>query len=85
MAQKFYQIVSRKNDVNGNPSRLIFVYLAPSELWEVVEVGTSQTSNYQVTLDHAGYVQIGSFHLAPAEYNAHKKRAKERNMLFFRD
>lgn len=79
----FYQIVSKLNDVNGNPHRLIFEYDEGGLIVRVTEVGTSQRSNYQHTLDNLKYKQLTSFSLTVKEYNGHKRDAKQDGILYF--
>jgi hypothetical protein len=81
----FYQIVSRKNDINGNPYRLIFEYDRKCKLIQVSEVHTSLTSNRQTQLDVMGYMQIEGFHIGVAEYNFQRRTAHKRRMLNLRD
>lgn len=63
----FFQVISRNNDSNGNPYRLILVY-GPKGVVDAREARNS-TPNYVGELGKI-MCQLPSFHVAPAEYNA---------------
>ena len=66
------QVVSRNNDVNGNPYRLIMTYNNEGVMEEVYEARSSSPDIVNQLLNK-GYNQIRTFHLAPKEYNELKK------------
>jgi len=75
---KLFQVLSRNNDVNGNPYRLILVYNAKGGVETAYEARSSSPNivgRLRNTLTPE-YVQIPTFHLAPSEYNATKRSIK---------
>ncbi len=66
----FFQVISRNNDANGNPYRLVLCY-GPSGVVDVIEARNS-TPN---CVGKLGKImrQLPTFHVAPAEYNETKK------------
>jgi hypothetical protein len=67
-----YQVISRNNDSNGNPYRLILVYDAGFRVVHVVESRQSMP-NY-VYHECRGLIELPSFHIEPRRYNALKSR-----------
>ncbi len=65
-----FQVLSRNNDTNGNPYRLILSYDKTGQVIEAAEARNS-SPNY-VANCHQTKQQLPTFHLAPAEYNATK-------------
>jgi len=74
-----FQVISRNNDVNGNPYRLILVYgkgeFSPFDVVDVIEAKSSSPNI--VNELHRLMTSLPSFHVSPAEYNATKKAFKE--------
>lgn len=66
-----FQVLSRNNDHNGNPYRLILSYSKTGEVVEVAEARNS-TPNY-VGERNRIMRQLPAFHLSPSEYNNTKK------------
>ena len=67
-----YQVLSRNNDVNGTPYRLVVVYNengVPVQAYEA----RSSSPNIQYNLDSAGYAQLLTLHLEVKEYNRLKR------------
>lgn len=69
----FYQVFSRNNDVNGNPYRLIVVYNETGKIVKGCEARSSMP-NYIGQLYKAGFKELLTVHLSPAEYNSIRKR-----------
>jgi len=70
--RKFFQVVSRNNDINGNPFRLIMVYDSRSYMTELFEARSSSPDVVN-TLLNGGAEQIRQLHLAPGIYNELKR------------
>lgn len=68
----FFQILSRNNDVNGNPYRLGLVYNHKGMVVEAYEERAS-SPNFVRALEKRGITQLPGFHLPPGEYNSTKK------------
>ena len=69
----FFQVISRNNDVNGNPYRLILCY-GPSGASGVVDVIEARNSTPNCVGELSKIMrQLPTFHVAPAEYNETKK------------
>lgn len=71
-AAKMYQVISRDNDINGNPYRLIILYDAdclPVQCFEA----RSSTPNIDNQLYGAGYPRLLNIHVQPKEYNRIKR------------
>ena len=62
----FFQVISRNNDRNGNPYRLILVY-GPNGVVDAREARSS-TPNFVGELSKIMH-QLPSFHVSPFEYN----------------
>ena len=69
----FYQVLSRNNDRNGNPYRLIMVYNTDATIQQCIE--------FRESFIHATVSRmfpdancIETIHLSPSEYNRLKKR-----------
>jgi hypothetical protein len=71
----FFQTLSRNNDVNGNPYRLILVYNDKGGVVEAYEARSS-TPNIVRELQQRGLQELWSFHLTPSEYNDTRKNAR---------
>lgn len=76
----FYQKISRNNDVNGNPYRLILIYDNEAMLKQVWEVNTSMTSGKELDLRRQGYVEITPIHVTIREYKVLKRELYEQYM-----
>lgn len=72
---KFFQEISRNNDVNGNPYRLVVVYDENGRYSEVYEARSS-SPNIVYELYKKGYQQIMSIWTTPCEYNRIKRSLK---------
>ena len=71
-----FQIISRNNDVNGNPYRLILVYAANTG--KVISAFEARSSMPNVTRRMRGdLTELPSFHVSPSEYNETKKALKD--------
>lgn len=76
MSEKFYwQMISRNNDINGNPYRLIFVYDDTGFPIEVYEARSSSPNKEYEFYSRPNYYKLPTFHLSPKEYNAKKRSA----------
>lgn len=71
-----FQILSRNNDVNGIPYRLMLVYSQNGEVLEAYEERSSMPDQRRI-LEDRNLAQLISFHLSPSEYNETKKAYKE--------
>lgn len=85
---KFFQMLSRNNDVNGNPYRLILVRHSidgghPQML--VMYEARSSSPNICHELRKQGMFEIGGFHLAPQEYNDTKKQWRAKGVELILD
>ncbi|MEE9594264.1 MAG: hypothetical protein V3V92_02585 [Candidatus Hydrothermarchaeales archaeon] len=70
-----YQVLSRNNDINGNPFRLVILYNDQGEIKTAHEARSSMpkiVGYYQNKV----YTELPTFHLAPAQYNGLKKDLK---------
>ena len=66
-----FQVVSRNNDNNGNPYRLILSY---DKTGRVVEAAEARSSSPNYVGDRNRIMnQLPTFHLSPSEYNSTKK------------
>ena len=72
---KSFQVLSRNNDVNGNPYRLLLVYDDEGTVIEAYEARSS-SPNVRGALAKRGLRELWTFHLSPAEYNSTRKMAK---------
>ena len=79
-----FQVVSRNNDRNGNPYRLMLVYnrrlmLVYNRNGNIVELYEARSSmpNYIRVLEQRNLIRLVSFHLSPSEYNETKAAYKE--------
>lgn len=76
MSQQFYyQMVSRNNDVNGNPYRMIFVYDDKGNPVEVYEARSSTPNKEYDFYSKDNFHKLITLHLSPEEYNDLKRRA----------
>lgn len=75
-----YQVISRNNDTNGNPFRLILVYNAEFKTIRAVECRSS-SPNYLHNDDIKSCVSMPKFHLSPSEYKATKSCYKQLGIL----
>ena len=75
---KTFQVLSRNNDINGNPYRLVLVYNAEAIIVAAFEARSSSPN----IVHYIGLLrrenrrvlhQLPTFHLSPSEYNATKK------------
>lgn len=67
----FFQVLSRKNDTNGNPYRLTLIYDASAILVKMVEDRCSRP-NIHSSLIQEGYPQLPDIYLSASEYNSFK-------------
>ncbi len=72
---RLLQVLSRNNDINGNPYRLVLVY--SSDTGGVIEAYEARSSSPNIvgTL-RASTTQLMGFHLSPGEYNDTKRAVK---------
>ena len=73
---KFYQVLSRNSDVNGNPYRLVLVY-GVDGLIETAYQARSSSPNVLGTLRYPEYIGLPSFHLSASEYNETRRACKD--------
>lgn len=68
----YFQVLSRNNDINGNPYRLILCYDGDGMVTDVYEARSSQPNicHRLRTISR----ELPAFHLEPKEYNDTKKR-----------
>jgi len=69
-----FQIISRKNDINGNPYRLILVYNQNGNVEACYEARSSmpnQASKLRLT-----HKELPGFHVSPSEYKTTKDAFK---------
>ena len=70
-----FQVISRNNDVNGNPYRLVLIYgkgeFGPFDVVDVIEARSSSPNI--VNELHRLMTSLPSFHVSPAEYNTIRK------------
>jgi hypothetical protein len=71
-----FQMISRNNDVNGNPYRLLLVYNIEGGVIEAYEARSSMP-NIKSELTRRGLSQLPTFHVQPSEYNETKKAYKD--------
>lgn len=76
---RLFQVISRDNDINGNPYRLVFVYDEIGSVSQVFEARSS-SPNISQKLRKDGLIELPSFHLSPAEYNQIRKYHKRRTV-----
>ena len=71
----FYQVLSRKNDVNGNPYRLGIVYEIIDGRAKVTRMIQERSSmpNFKHFLYKEGFQEIETYSLTPSEYNDTRK------------
>jgi hypothetical protein len=69
----FFQVLSRNNDVNGNPYRLVLVYDGTDG--SVVRAIEARSSSPDICyeLEQDQLRQLPSWHLAPSTYNKTRK------------
>lgn len=61
-----FQIISRKNDMNGNPYRLILVYNQNGNVETCYEARSSMPNQAgKLRLTH---IELRGFHVSPSEY-----------------
>jgi len=71
-----FQVISRNNDVNGNPYRLILLYdCVTGEVIKAYEARSS-SPNIANTLRRSKYIELPSFHVSPSEYKSTKEAFK---------
>lgn len=75
-AIKFYQVLSRNNDVNGNPYRLTVCFNKDGKIVKLVESRDSMP-NYHNSDEIKKTTWLLNLHLAPSEYNQFKKDYSE--------
>lgn len=87
---RFYQMISRNNDINGNPYRLIMVYKTKKKVYYrgssnkitqepmLVEAYEARDSSPNICsrLHDDGIFAIRSVHVSPSEYNSMKRGCK---------
>lgn len=73
-AAKFYQVISRNADVNGNPYRLVILYDAQGLPVQVFESRSSSPNVVYQLLESGVHIKMLEFHLQPSEYNRIKKQ-----------
>ena len=76
----FYQVLSRKNDINGNPYRLVCLYaISPAEGLELQDVHEARSSDPNIAheYDQLKYGRLPEFSLTPKEYNRFKRQLKD--------
>jgi len=69
-----FQIISRKNDINGNPYRLILVYNQNGNVeacYEARDSMPNQASKLRLT-----HKELPGFHVSPSEYKTTKDAFK---------
>lgn len=69
---KFYQMLSRNNDIDGNPYRLIVVYNSKGTPIQAFEARSS-TPNIEHPLYARGICPLLGLHLQTKEYNRMKR------------
>lgn len=67
-----FQIISRNNDSNGNPFRLILIYDSLGTVIKVIEDRSSSNPN-SITY-FSDCVQLPKFHLSPSEYKQTREK-----------
>ncbi len=75
----FYQILSRKNDINGNPYRLGLVFEiidGKVKLTRMIQERSSMP-NFEHSLRKEGFQKIETFSLTPSEYNETRKNIEK--------
>lgn len=89
-----YQIISRNNDINGNPYRAIILYDKNGNIILIMQSRSSRPNchkfveYYTTYQNHDGVPrriqvpQLPSFHLSASEYNATIKVAQTENKLY---
>lgn len=65
-----FQIISRNNDINGNPYRLMICYSINGKIIEAYEARSS-IPNQAATLRRQ-YNELPTFHVSPSEYKQTK-------------
>jgi hypothetical protein len=68
---QFFQVLSRNNDVNGNPYRLVLLY---DDMGHVVKVYEARSSRPNIIGKlNRELFELVPLHLAPSEYNSVKR------------
>ena len=81
----FFQVLSRNNDINGNPYRLVLLYGSGGEITKAYEARSS-SPNIVSFLKYPEYLRLPTFHLSASEYNETKRACKARSgILFYTD
>lgn len=70
-----FQVLSRNNDRNGNPFRLMIVYGQEGGIVEAYEARSSMP-NHRKVLRNRGLIELVDFHLVAKEYNTMKDCCK---------
>lgn len=72
---RLLQVLSRNNDINGNPYRLCLVY--SSDTGGVIEAYEARSSSPNIVGKLRGScTQLIGFHLTPSDYNETKREIK---------
>ncbi len=79
-----FQVISRNNDRNGNPYRLVLLYTQQASLIGGYEARSS-SPNICGRLRKDGHAELPSFHVSPAEYNQTKKWVANHSILTYVD
>lgn len=80
MGNGFYQVISRNNDRNGNPYRLVMVYNHNASLIRAIEERSS-SPNCLRDLHRQGIYGIYPFHVQPLEYRTIAAMLKTQGVL----
>ncbi len=70
-----FQVISRNNDVNGNPYRLVLVYNMQGGVDKAYEARSSSPNICNKLSKEIP--QLPSVHVSPSEYNQFKKAFKD--------
>jgi len=72
-----YQIFSRKNDVNGNPYRLILIYNLTGKIVKAYEARSTRSNISNTLYESDWHNELPNVFLTPAEYNRLKRKANQ--------
>jgi hypothetical protein len=78
----FYQVLSRNNDVNGNPHRLVLSY-TDGVLHTVAHCSSSRPNYVREVEYEKDYVHIEDFHLTVGEFNKRQKEYENNPKITF--
>jgi len=82
MTPTFYQVLSRNNDANGNPCRLVLLYNSDGSVDKAIEIRQSPVG-YFIRSEYPDIKELPSFHLTPKEYTNTKNSFLYSNKLYF--